>query len=281
MRVLVTGATGFVGRRLVPTLEAGGHTVVAASRANGPELGPEADWRSLLTGCDAVVHLAARVHVMKDTAADPLAAFRRANVDGTRSLAAQALDAGVTRFVYLSSVKAEAGDPYGLSKHEAEQVLAALPLRLTVLRPPLVYGPGVKANFLALLKLVDSGLPLPFGRVDNRRSLIAVGNLADAVRFCLENDVTGIHAVTDGAPVSTPDLIRAIAAALGRRARLLPVPVSVMTAVAGAVGRRALTDRLFGSLVADDASLRAAGWAPPQAMAEALAETAAWWRAGA
>jgi nucleoside-diphosphate-sugar epimerase len=259
------------------------------------DLAEIADWSAALAGVDAVVHLAGRAHVMQDEAADPLAEYRRVNVEATLALARAAATAGVRRFVFMSSVKAvgesssAAGlaedcpprpeDAYGISKREAEAALLApgalAPMTVTALRPPLVYGPGVRANFARLLQTVVRGVPLPFGGLDNRRSLVFVGNLSSAVAFAIDAPALAGQAcfVTDGEDVSTPELIRRIAAAQGRPARLLPVPPAWLRAGLALAGRRAEADRLLGSLALRMERLPAAGWRPPFTMAQGLAET--------
>jgi nucleoside-diphosphate-sugar epimerase len=315
--VVVTGAAGFVGRAVTAALLRTDRPVRRALRTpsgDAPQagvtdyvvgdLGADARWEGVLDGADSVVHLAARVHVLDDRAADPLAAYRRVNVAGTRRLAEAAARAGVRRMVFLSTVKVHgertAGrpfteadqpapeDPYGRSKAEAEAALAAVAaatgLEVVVLRPPLVYGPGVGANFLALVRAVDRGLPLPFASAANRRSLVYVENLADAVVRCIDSGAAagGTFLVDDGQPRSTADLVRAIAAALGRPARLWPCPVRLMRCAARLVGRGAMAERLLGDLEVDSRSLRTRlAWTPPVRFEDGVAATVRWYRAHA
>jgi UDP-N-acetyl-alpha-D-quinovosamine dehydrogenase len=293
-RVLVTGAAGFVGRALVPRLAAAGWAVRPATRAETGDIGPGTDWRPLLADLDAVVHLAARVHVMRDRAADPEHEFDRVNHRAAAALAAQAATAGVRRFVFLSSIKVHGDasdhplaasdapapdDAYGRSKLAAERALANLGGGMTVvaLRPPLVYGPGVKGNFRAMLRAIDRGWPLPLGAIANRRSLIYVGNLADAIRTALDAP-PGTYLPSDREDVSTPELIRRAAEALGRPARLFPMPPGLLRGLAVAAGKATAADRLTGSLTVDGAL---PGWRPPVSMAEGLRATADWFRAAA
>lgn len=312
MRVLVTGATGFVGRALCAALLNHTRQVVAVARKRGewPEgcdtrlladIGPDTDWTEALDGVDAVVHLAARVHVMRESAAEPLAAFRRTNVAGTLRLARSAAQAGVRRLVFLSSVKAlgesspdgaltdasrpKPRDPYGVSKWEAEQGLAQVAresaMEIVILRPPLVYGPGVKGNFRALVRLLDRGVPLPLGAIRNRRSLLYLGNLVDAIALCLAHDAAAgkTYLIRDGEDLSTPDLARRLAAALGRPARFFPLPGAVLRLAAGCLGRTAEAERLLGSLVLDDGAIRRdLGWRPPFTLEAGLGATARWFR---
>ncbi len=313
MRVLVTGATGFVGRALCSNLVGGGWDVTALDRRESglPEgcasriiadIGPGTDWSGVLDGVDAVVHLAARAHVMKESAADPLAAFRRANVAGTLGLAQAAAQADVRRFVFLSSIKvngeATTGDPfsestpaapanpYGLSKWEAEQgltqVAAQSDLEVVILRSPLVYGPRVKGNFLRLLAAVDRGLPFPLARVANRRSLLGLSNLVDILVRCVDHPAAAgeTFLIADGEDLSTPELIHRLARALGCPARLWPCPVSLMRLAARALGKHGAIERLCGSLTVDSQKARRLlSWSPAVPMNMELARVARWWRA--
>jgi len=254
MRVFVTGAGGFIGSHLCPALAAAGHEL-----------------RTSVAGCDAVVHLANIAHTSA-SAAD----LQRVNVEGTIAQARAALAAGARRFVYLSSIKAaQPDDAYGRSKLRAEQALLGLAnLEPVILRPPLVYGPRVRANLLALMRAIDRGWPLPLASIENRRSLVYVGNLVDAILACLGGQAKGrTYAVSDGAPVSTPQLCRAIGRALGRPARLFPFPGGLLRLVPGLA-------RLAQSQETDDRAIRAElGWRAPFSLEEGLRLTAQWYRA--
>ena len=310
MKLLVTGANGFVGKSLCAELSRRGYVVRGASRSADVEfggcqqaiavaIGPETDWSAALNDLDVVIHLAARVHVMKDTAADPLAEFRKVNVAGTLSLACQAAASGVKRFVFVSSVKVNGEytlsgqafneldlpapqDTYGVSKHEAEmglrQIALATGMDVVIIRPPLVYGPGVKANFAALMLAVQRGWPLPLGAVHNQRSLVALDNLVDFIITCTVHPQAANQTflVSDGHDVSTTELVQRLARARGVPARLLPVPVWVLQAAAALAGKGDEVQRLCGNLQVDISKARSLlGWMPPVAMNESLQFAAA------
>ena len=307
MKLLVTGANGFVGFALCNDALGRGFEVKCSTRSETEfpfgagkvvvgSIDGETDWRAALSGGEAVVHLAARVHVMRDTSVDPLAAFRAVNTEGALNLARQAADAGVKRFIFVSSIKVNGEgrdtpytefdlpapqDAYAFSKWEAEQGLREIELatgmEVVILRPPLVYGPGVGANFLRLMRSVERGLPLPFGRVDNRRSLLYLGNFTDAIRVCLDHPAAAgqTFLLSDGEDVSSADLIRRLALAMHRPARLLPLPPSWLRAAGALLGRGAEVDRLLGSLCVDSSKIqRELGWRPPFSMDEGLSQTA-------
>lgn len=286
--VLVTGAGGFVGRHVVAALRAAGHTVRAVGRAETGEIHRGTDWAPLLDGATAVVHLAARVHVMRERAADPAAAFREVNLFGTAGLVGQAREAGVRRFVFMSSIKVMGDrgwrldpyaepmpeDPYAVSKIEAELALRDLKgpeMDAVVLRPPLVYGPGVGGNFARLMRLVERGLPLPLGGIENARSLLYVENLADAVRHALACRPDTYHP-KDGEDLSTPELFRRLAAAMGRPARLFPVPDWTLKAAGIATRRYPEVERLIHTLTVDG---EMDGWHAPFPVDEGLKRTVA------
>ncbi|MCW5623670.1 MAG: NAD-dependent epimerase/dehydratase family protein [Burkholderiales bacterium] len=313
MRLLVTGAGGFVGRALCAQASRAGFVVRAASREDPNVLAlacecvqidridARTDWTASLQDVDVVVHLAARVHVLADAAADPLHEYRQVNVDGTLALARQAATAGVKRFVFVSTAKVHGertldvpfgesdgpapADPYSVSKVEAEQALATMAaetgLQVVVVRPPLVYGPGVKANFLALFDRVVRGGPLPLGAIRNSRSVVFVGNLVDALLVCCTHPLAPgrTFLVADGPPVSTPDLVRRVGRALDTPVSLWPIPPLLLRGIAALAGRSAMASRLLDDLVIDDRLIRdRLGWKPPFTMDEGLSITAAWYR---
>lgn len=305
-----------MGRALSARLLADGWHVRAAMRQPGDKhrlfpgvepvlvgsIGTPISWEPALSGVQTVVHLAARAHVMSDKASDPLAVYREINVQGTRQLARAAAAAGTVQFIYLSSVKVngegttrpytekdlpEPEDPYGISKWESEQVLRQIAadscLVPVVLRPPLIYGPGVRANFLKLMEAAARGLPLPLASVHNRRSLIFLGNLVDAIAACLGRypSAPRTFLVSDGEDISTADLVRRMAQSSGRRARLFACPPAVLGAAARLVGRAAEAKRLLGSLTVDSSAIRAElRWRPPYTMARGLEETSSWYWSG-
>lgn len=310
MTVLVTGANGFVGAPLCARLAAQGLRVRAAVRStsNAPagaevvqsgDLEAGTDWSAALKDVSEVVHLAARVHVMNEASADPLGAFRRVNVDGTASLARQAARAGVRRFVYMSSIKVHgehtspgqafrAGDlpaprdSYGVSKMEAEQALRQIAsetgMELVIVRPPLVYGPGVRANFAFLMRWLVRGVPLPLASITtNRRSLVALENLIDLVSTCLSHPLAAgeTFLISDGEDLSTAELLIRLGRALGHPARLFPVPSGVLKLGATVLGRPGVHQRLCGSLQVDIGHTREClGWTPPVSVDAALIQTA-------
>lgn len=294
-RVLVTGASGFVGQEVCRVLTTDGFKVRAVSLR-----GDISDWSALVEGCFAIVHLAARTHVLRESAADPLAAYRKVNSDLTLDLADAAKDAGVERFVFMSTIAVngvsrdtpftEADTPqpesdYAVSKWEAEQRLGSLfadsSTALTVLRPPIVYGPHVKARFRQMVDWVARGIPLPLGTVANRRSFIGVRNLADAVSTVLAApSASGTYLVADREVVSTPELLRMIAEALGVKSRLLPVPVAALRLGGRLLGQSESIERVVVSLSVDAGPFsRTFDWIPPHPMDAELAELAKWYRA--
>jgi nucleoside-diphosphate-sugar epimerase len=307
---MVTGASGFVGRALWHELHAASRHCIAALRMSLPgcgdeqvivgDIGPDTDWRTALQGIDCVVHLAARTHVLDERSADPPAVYRRINVEATRHLAQQAAAAGVRRFVFLSSIKVNGEstgerpftafdaplplDAYGISKREAEnalrQVGADTGMDIVILRPPLVYGPGVKGNFLRLLQAVARGTPLPLASINNRRSLVYVGNLVDALITCIDAPAAAgkTFLVSDGEDVSTPVLIRKLAEVLNVTPLLLPCPPALLHFGAALLGKRAAAMRLTGSLTVDSTALRQAlGWQPRYSLDQGLKATAQWY----
>lgn len=313
-RVLLTGATGFVGRTLAPALSAAGYIVRAALRTAATvmppgcaesvevgDIGANTDWSAALREVEYVVHAAARAHLLRDAAnAD---SYMETNTRGTERLAAAAAAAGVRRFVFLSSVKVNGErtqgraytaadeprprDPYAISKWIAEQrlhaVAAAGGMEAVVIRAPLVYGPGVRANFLRMMRWVERGWPLPLRSVRNSRSLLSVWNLSDLTVSLMRSRVSlgGTWMAADGEDLSTPELLTRLGLALGLRVQLVPVPVGLLRLMAVTVGRAEEIARLCDSLVVDAAQTRAAlGWSAPVGVDEGLARTAAWYLSG-
>ena len=309
--ILLTGASGFVGHAIAKACLADNVAVICPSRQPlnwqadhmqnivVSDLAADTDWSACLQNTDIVIHCAARVHVMQETASDPLQQFRQVNVEASLNLARQAAAAGIKQFIYLSSVKvngeatepglpftaadiAKPQDAYGISKHEAEQALLAFGrqsgMAVTIIRPPLVYGPGVKANFLSMMRGVKRGLPLPLASIRNKRSFVYVGNLVSLVLHCRLRPTAyqQVFLVSDGRDLSTPELLRLCAAALGVKAYLLPFPVSLLNLAARIAGRQSVADRLCQSLQVDIHKTKdVLEWSPPFTVEQGLQATAA------
>ena len=307
-RLMVTGANGFVGRALCAESSARGIEVLGAIRHQGQlpvgvksiavgDIDDSTDWQNDLVGCDVVIHLAARVHVMQEYSNDPLAEFSRVNVGGTERLARSAVAAGVKRLVYVSSVKVNGEetalgrvyaeqdasapqDPYGISKWEAEQALHRVAretgLEVVIVRPPLVYGAGVKGNFAHMIFVLACGVPLPFASVRNLRSLIYVGNLVDALILCATHPAAAVqtYLVCDGEDISTPDLLRKLGLAMGKKPRLFSCPIALLKLAGRLGGKPDQVARLLGSLQVDSSKIhRELGWVPPFSVDEGLKAT--------
>jgi nucleoside-diphosphate-sugar epimerase len=303
--ILVTGASGFVGCQLMKRLaDQPSVAVWGAVRAGMEsdhsgfvsvgEINGDTDWSEALLGQRVIVHTAARAHIMDDKAADPLTEFRKVNVAGTLNLARQAASAGVERFVFLSSIKVNGEqtkpgqyfkaedepapeDPYGISKWEGElgllKVAEETGMEVVIIRPPLVYGPGVKGNFASMLRLVAKGFPLPLGAIHNKRSLVALDNLIDLIITCIDHPAAAnqVFLVSDGTDLSTSELLRQVGSAMGRPARLLPVPAGLMQLGATILGKKAIAQRLLGSLQVDISKVRdLLDWEPPVSVDEGL-----------
>lgn len=307
--ILVTGASGFVGGAVSIRLQAAAaRPVIAVVRGDRHSSVPstvridsfsaQTQWQVHLVNVDTIIHCAARVHVMNDTENDPLTAFRKVNVEGTLNFARQAAEAGVRRFIFISSIKVNGEgttpgsaytaddtpaplDPYGISKQEAEQglreVAQATGMEVVIIRPVLVYGPGVKANFLSMMRWLDKGVPLPFGAIDNRRSLVSIDNLVDLIVTCIDHPAAANQTflVSDGEDLSTTALLSKMARALGKAARLIPVPSWILERGASMLGRKALSQRLCGSLQVNIEKTRTLlSWTPPVSVDDALVKTA-------
>ncbi|NOQ76567.1 MAG: NAD-dependent epimerase/dehydratase family protein [Methylococcaceae bacterium] len=306
MNILITGVTGFVGSAIAKKISEKNDTqIIATLRRKSSSLPTHirpvlvgdllgsTDYSEAVKGIDVVIHTAARVHIMQDNANNRLDEFRKINVDGTLNLAKQAAIAGVRRFIFISSIKVNGEatngtpftpddkittvDPYGLSKWEAEQGLIQIAnetnMDIVIVRPPLIYGPDVKANFLSLMKLMQKGIPLPFGAIHNRRSLVALDNLVNFIIHCIDHPKAAnkIFLISDGEDVSTTELLQKVADAFGRKALLLPVPVCWMIFAAKLIGKSDVANRLFGSLLVDSSKTRELlGWKPVITMDEQL-----------
>jgi len=316
LKILVTGGTGFVGSALISQLLDQGHKVIAAIRSlesistqvvNGLEyvvvgnIDGNTDWSVALAGVDCVIHCAGRSHVINETEENPLETFRQVNVDGTHSLAVQAMLFNIKRLVFLSSIKVNgevthigklfkpddyfsSNDAYAISKYEAElgllKVVQDSLMEVVIIRPPIVYGPNVKANFERLIKLIKKEFPLPFGMINNKRSFIAIDNLVDFILLCADcskspKAANQIFLVSDGEDVSTTTLLRKVARAYCAKVRLIPVPVSLLRLGAKVRGRSDLADRLFGNLQVDPSkACELLGWKPVVTMDEQLKKMA-------
>ncbi|WBU40022.1 UDP-glucose 4-epimerase family protein [Marinobacter alkaliphilus] len=305
MKILLTGSTGFVGKHISTCLgQREIYDLSCAVRKPGScafgreivtgDLNAATDLNSALEGVNVVIHAAARAHIMNDGAVDPLSEYRRVNVDGTLNLARQAAGAGVQRFIFVSSVKVNGElsseqapfypndtpapeDAYGISKWEAEQGLKAIAketgMEVVIVRPPLVYGPGVKGNFASMVKLVRKGVPLPLGSIRNKRSLVAVDNLVDFIVTCIDHPAAAnqVFMVSDGEDISTSELLRELGKAMGKPARLVPVPAGLLRLGATVLGKRAVAHRVLGSLQVDISDAKALlGWKPPVSLKEGL-----------
>lgn len=308
--IFVTGGTGFVGSALLNRLLRDGYETsanVRSSVSNIPGgvqslliggITAATDWNAALKGVQVVVHCAARVHVMDDRSLDPLEAYRQLNVDGTLNLANQAAQAGVRRFVFVSSIKVNGEvsrpsqpftadqvpaplDPYGISKLEAElglrEIESKTGMEVVIVRPPLVFGPGVKANFASMMRWVAHEIPLPLGAIHNARSMVSLDNLVDLLVTCLEHPAARgqTFLVSDGEDLSTTELLRRTARAMGKKALLLPVPTFFLELSGALLGKRAVVQRLCGSLQVDIKKTKdLLGWSPPVSVDEGLRQTA-------
>ena len=311
MKILVTGASGFVGRCLCEHLTKRGHLVTASVRSsetppieniNGSivvgDLGPDTDWTKALKNQEAVIHLAARTHVMNETASNPEAQYMPVNVESTKRLIHQMLEQIDSRFIFMSSVKvngeqtavqpysesqpSQPEDAYGRTKHQTELLILNSPdLKSTIIRSPLVYGPSVKGNFLKLIQLSERGLPLPIGMIKNKRSLIFLENLSDAIIQSLESSaaIGQTYLVSDNADISTPELFRAVANALNKPSRLIPFPVFLLRLAGVLFGKSGAIKRLAGSLQIDCNKIhKELGWKPPFSLKQGLDKTVVWYQ---
>ncbi len=310
MKVLITGATGFVGQAITKKLEKDAAYVVvvavrshlqnfsaAVSRVVAGDLTAKTDWSTALQGVEVVVHCAARVHVMEDKASDPITEYRKINVDGTMKLINDAHRAGCKRFIFLSSIKVNGEkttdqaysadevphpeDAYGISKYEAENKLLEFSknndIEVVIIRPPLVYGPGVKANFQKMMKWLNKGIPLPFGLIKNKRSMVALDNLVDLIVVCLKHPKARneVFLVSDDKALSTKDLLVLLGSALGKSVFLIPIPMTLLKLLFSLIGKRSMIDRLNDSLVVDiQKTKNFLNWKPPYSVESQLNVTA-------
>ncbi|UOG92020.1 MAG: SDR family oxidoreductase [Candidatus Thiothrix sulfatifontis] len=320
--ILLTGSTGFIGSSLTQHLHQKGYSIIAAVRqisdAFSPDIKqvsvtdllPSTNWTSAINKVDTIIHLAARAHILKDQATDPLAAFRETNTYATLNLAQQAANAGVRRFIFISSIGVNGNQtyaqpftaddditplapcgrgaegeglhtPYAISKHEAEiglrQLATETGMEIVIIRPPLVYGANAPGNFGQLIKTVAHGIPLPLGNIHNQRSLVALPNLIDLITTCIDHPAAANQTflVSDGEDLSTTELLQRLSRALGKPARLLPIPQSWLETALTLVGKRAIAQRLCGNLQVDISKTRdLLGWIPPVSVDAALRQTA-------
>lgn len=301
-KILITGHTGFIGKALVKALTIDNIVMIGRRRLDKQlgsffqkSLDSKESFADCLSEVSVVIHAAARVHVMADTATDPLDEYRAVNTAGTLNLARQAATAGVKRFIFISSIKVngegtttgkpflyndtpQPEDPYGISKAEAEvglmQIATETGMEVVVIRPPLVYGPGVKANFAAMLKLAKKNLPLPLGAIHNKRSLVALDNLVDLIITCIDHPKAANQTflVSDNSDVSTTELLQMMTRAVGKKPRLIPVPVSWLKLAGKLTGKKAIIDRLCGNLQVDISHTKQTlGWQPPITVEEGIA----------
>jgi nucleoside-diphosphate-sugar epimerase len=312
-KFLITGVNGFIGSPLAYALTAKGYEVRGAVRANAScndtmhevvevgDIDGNSDWAKALQDMDVVIHLAARVHEVKETSVSPLEEYLTVNLHGTVNLAIQAASSGVKRFVYTSSIKVngeqttggerfsvsdqpDPKDGYGISKYQAENALLEIGretgMEIVIVRPPLVYGPGVKANFYSLMRLIDKASPLPFAKISNKRSMIYVGNLVNALTLVATHPLAAdkTYLVSDGEDVSTPQLMQVLAKALHKPDMVFPLPLALVRSVARLFGKTAAIDKLTQSLVVDSSRISdELGWQPPYTMAQGIQATVDWY----
>ncbi len=311
MKILITGATGFVGRVLAQQLLKNGHNLVATCRnqpvnndaairyVNTSSIDGATNWDPFLDGVEVVVHLAGRAHILSEQSADPLEEFRKVNTAGTLNLATCAAKTGIKRFVFLSSIGVNGNqttkpfdeesppnpvEPYALSKLEAEKGLRNISensaMEYVIIRPPLVYGPNSPGNFLALLKLTSRNLPLPFGMINNKRSFIGVDNLADFLTQCIQHSGARnkTFLISDDSDISTPELIRTLAEGMHKKAFLFPVPYQLLLSLTAMIGKSSALEKLCGNLQVDANFARnTLNWKQPVAQSQGLKDTASWY----
>ena len=312
-KILITGATGFIATPLIRALREQGHILSGTTRKTGvfsgtngiplhkvPEISENTDWSNIISGAEVVIHLAARVHIMKDQSRNPIEAFRRVNTLGTKSLALQAANAGIKRFIFLSTVKVagetspidgfkESGpispnDPYSISKYEAEQELLKIAqsssMEVVIIRPPLVHGPNVKGNFLSLLKLAKKNYPLPLNSINNKRSLIFVDNLTDAIAKAVEHPKAAnkIFFLSDEENLSTTELINKISTAFGSKARIFNVPQKYLDLFGKITGNTEIVKRLTQTLTVNSTRIKSdLNWSPPFQSDDGIEKTVNWY----